>query len=142
MILHKYTFFAKVSFLKNLHIHTFAIFIFLWRFLHTWPFFSRVIRYILIPVYLSIYLTPLNIIFQFTLLYITWRVLKWSFYNDSPNRNFVPTNKHFVNVPVARGGSDTYARTPRGQFKKGTRGGPGKSPVSSQCILFLFFVLY
>lgn len=37
-------------------------------------------------------------------------------------------------IPVARGGSDGEARAPRGRFKKGWRGGPGKSPVSTQSI--------
>lgn len=67
-------------------------------------------------------------------------MLQWSYYNDTPNKSFIPINKRFINVPVARGGSDSDARTPQGRFKKGNKGGPGKSPVSSQCILVSFIM--
>lgn len=58
--------------------------------------------------------------------------------NDSPNKTLVPVKNRFLNVPVARGGSDSKEKTPGGRFKKGKQGGPGRTPVSSQCI-FSFF---
>lgn len=61
--------------------------------------------------------------------------------NDSPNKTLVPVNNRFPNVPVARGGSDSNEKTPGGRFKKGKQGGPGRTPVSSQCILSFYFLL-
>lgn len=118
----------------------------MWRWLHAEVRSSNVICSLFFPVCQEKPFLFLKHVFKIRFAYLTFAFFQWSYYNDSPNKSFVPLKRRLHNIPVARGGSDGFSRTPKGQFKKGTKAGPGKSPVSSQCIpctkcnnVFIFF---